>query len=41
MSTSAVVMLIVAIVVVWGGLAASVVALSRRPDKPDEADTGG
>jgi hypothetical protein len=30
-------MIIIAIIVVWGGLAASVVALSRRPDKSNDA----
>lgn len=39
MSAGAVVMLIVAIVVVWGGLVASVVHLRRHPDVgPPDAD---
>lgn len=38
MSGDAVVMMIVAIVVVWGGLAAGIVALRRHPDEPDDAD---
>ena len=36
MSAEAVVMLVLAIVIVWGGLAASIVALNRHPDRPDE-----
>lgn len=35
MSTGAVVMMIVAIVIVWGGLVASVVHLRRHPDRRD------
>ncbi|SEF09647.1 methionine/alanine import family NSS transporter small subunit [Jiangella alba] len=39
MSTGAVVMLIVAIVIVWGGLLGSLVHLRRHPDAgPPEAD---
>jgi hypothetical protein len=36
MSTSAVFMLVLAILIVWGGLAASIVALRRHPDVPDD-----
>ncbi|HEX6328889.1 MAG TPA: methionine/alanine import family NSS transporter small subunit [Jiangellaceae bacterium] len=36
MSTGAVIMLVLAILIVWGGLAASIVALSRHPDQPDD-----
>jgi hypothetical protein len=36
MSSGAVVMLVLAILIVWGGLAASIVALRRHPDQPDE-----
>ena len=35
MSTSAVVMLIVSIVLLWGGLAAALVHLWRHPEKPE------
>lgn len=35
MSTGALVMLVVAIVVIWGGLVASVVHLRRHPDEPE------
>lgn len=35
MSTSALVMLIVAIVTVWGGLAAAVVNVIRHPEEKD------
>ncbi len=34
MSTSAIVMLIVSIVLLWGGLAAAVVHLWRHPEEP-------
>ena len=36
MSSDAVIMLVLAILIVWGGLAASIVALSRHPDVPDD-----
>lgn len=36
MSTEAVVMMIVAMVVIWGGLAAAVVNLSRSPELGDD-----
>lgn len=32
MSTGAIVMMIVAIVIVWGGLAAAIIRLRRHPD---------
>ena len=38
MNTSAVVMLIVAILLVWGGLAAAIVSLRSRPT-PEAKDT--
>ena len=38
MSTDAVIMLIVAIAVVWGGLALAITALRRHPDEPDDPD---
>jgi hypothetical protein len=38
MSGEAVIMLIVAVIIVWGGLAASVVQLRRRPDQPHDPD---
>ena len=36
MSSGAIIMLVLAIVIVWGGLVASIVALSRHPEPPDE-----
>jgi hypothetical protein len=36
MSTGAVIMLVLAILIVWGGLAASIVALRRHPDQPED-----
>src|SRR5690606_31660659 len=38
MSGEAVVMLIIAIVLVWGGLATSIVALTRHPELPDHPE---
>jgi Putative methionine and alanine importer, small subunit len=38
MSGEAVVMLIIAIVLVWGGLLVSILALRRLPDDPDDPD---
>ncbi|WP_394214031.1 methionine/alanine import family NSS transporter small subunit [Brachybacterium vulturis] len=35
MSTSAIIMMIVAIVTVWGGLAAAITNLSRHPEADD------
>jgi hypothetical protein len=35
MSTEAVIMLIVALVIVWGGLALSILALRARPERAD------
>ena len=35
MSTEAIALLIVSLVVVWGGLAVSIVALVRRPERTD------
>lgn len=36
MSTTALIMMIVAIVLVWGGLAASLLHLSRSPEDPED-----
>ena len=36
MSTSAVVMMIVAMVVVWGGLIAAILKLRGHPDPPED-----
>lgn len=36
MSTGAVIMLVLAILIVWGGLVASIVALRRHPDLPED-----
>ncbi|MBD2764258.1 methionine/alanine import family NSS transporter small subunit [Kocuria sp. cx-455] len=38
MSTTAIVMLIVAIVLVWGGLLLSIVNIRRSPEEVDELD---
>jgi hypothetical protein len=35
MSTTAIALLVVSLVVVWGGLALSIVALVRHPDRTD------
>ncbi|MBC7304962.1 MAG: methionine/alanine import family NSS transporter small subunit [Nocardia sp.] len=35
MSTGAIAMMIISIVVVWGGLVASIVAFRRHPDEPE------
>ncbi|PZH14631.1 hypothetical protein C1I97_10365 [Streptomyces sp. NTH33] len=36
MSTSSVIMLIVAIVIVWGGLVGAIVQLRRHPERPED-----
>ncbi|GAA2524104.1 MULTISPECIES: methionine/alanine import family NSS transporter small subunit [Streptomyces] len=36
MSTSAIIMLIVAIVIVWGGLVGAIVHLRRHPERPED-----
>lgn len=36
MSSEAIIMMIIAIVLVWGGLAAAIVTLSRHSEPPDE-----
>lgn len=38
METSAVIMMIVAIVLVWGGLGVALIHLRRNPDPPDDDD---
>lgn len=35
MSTAAIVLMVISLVVLWGGLAASIVAIVRRPDRTD------
>lgn len=35
MSTGAIIMMIVAIALVWGGLAAAIIQLRRHPDRPE------
>lgn len=35
METEAIVMMIVALVTVWGGMAAAIIHLSRNPEEPD------
>ncbi|RLY94350.1 putative methionine/alanine importer small subunit [Kocuria tytonicola] len=39
MSTSAVVMMIVAMVMVWGGLLLALINIKRSPEEVDELDT--
>lgn len=39
MSASAVIMMIIAILIVWGGLVAAILKLRAHPDPPDD-DTG-
>ncbi|TDQ55445.1 methionine/alanine import family NSS transporter small subunit [Actinorugispora endophytica] len=41
MSTSAVVMMIVSIVIVWGGLVAAIVQLRRHPERPEDETPAG
>lgn len=36
MSGGAIIMLVLAILIVWGGLASSIFALSRHPEHPEE-----
>ena len=36
MSTGAIIMMIIAIAVVWGGLVAAIVRLRRHPPEPEE-----
>lgn len=40
MSTSAVVMMLVAMVTIWGGLLASVINLMRHPEEPEDNGHG-
>lgn len=35
MTSSAIVLMVISLVVLWGGLAASIVAIVRRPDRTD------
>ena len=35
MSTSAIVMMVISIAVLWGGLVAAIVHLRRHPDEPE------
>ncbi|MEV0893027.1 methionine/alanine import family NSS transporter small subunit [Promicromonospora sp. MEB111] len=35
MSGAAIILMVISIVVLWGGLAASIVAIVRRPDRTD------
>ncbi|WP_300345861.1 methionine/alanine import family NSS transporter small subunit [Nesterenkonia sp.] len=35
METDAIVMMIVALVTVWGGMTAAIIHLSRNPEEPD------
>ena len=36
MSTSAIVMMVISMVLLWGGLAAAVLHLLRNPEKPEQ-----
>ncbi|WP_156721933.1 methionine/alanine import family NSS transporter small subunit [Streptomyces apocyni] len=36
MSTSAIVMMVVSLVIVWGGLIAAILKLRAHPDEPEE-----
>ncbi|MBF6210707.1 methionine/alanine import family NSS transporter small subunit [Nocardia puris] len=38
MSAGAIIMMIIAITVVWGGLAASILLLRRFPEAPEDQD---
>lgn len=38
MSTGAIIMLLVSIILVWGGLAAAIVQLRRHPDPEPDTD---
>lgn len=40
MTTSAIVMMLVAIVTIWGGLVAAIVNLAHSPDEPVAEDHG-
>ncbi|GAA1118912.1 methionine/alanine import family NSS transporter small subunit [Nocardiopsis metallicus] len=39
MSTSAIVMMVISMIVLWGGLAAAVLHLRRHPDEPESEQT--
>ena len=39
MSTTAVVMMVVAMTLVWGGLLLALINIKRSPEEPDELDT--
>ncbi|MCK5890507.1 MAG: methionine/alanine import family NSS transporter small subunit [Aeromicrobium sp.] len=44
MSTGAIIMMVLAMLIIWGGLAAAIISLSRRPDASADSDayeTGG
>lgn len=41
MSDGAVVMMVIAIVLVWGGLVAAILQLRRHPDRPEPEDDAG
>lgn len=38
MSTGAIVMMVLAMLILWGGLTAAIVSLNRRPDAEDTVD---
>ncbi|MFH9263913.1 methionine/alanine import family NSS transporter small subunit [Streptomyces sp. NPDC017546] len=40
MSTSAIIMMIIAILIVWGGLIAAILRLRKHPDTPDPLPPG-
>ncbi|WP_079166673.1 methionine/alanine import family NSS transporter small subunit [Streptomyces oceani] len=41
MSTSAVIMMAIAILIVWGGLVAALLKLRGHPDEPDDEEPTG
>lgn len=38
MSTGAIIMMVLAMLIIWGGLAAAIISLSRRPDAEAGSD---
>ncbi|MFG3404687.1 methionine/alanine import family NSS transporter small subunit [Streptomyces sp. NPDC048142] len=40
MSTSAIIMMIIAILIVWGGLVTAILRLRKHPDTPEQMPPG-
>lgn len=40
MSTSAIIMMIIAMLIVWGGLIAAILRLRKHPEPPDQMPPG-